>query len=144
MFLKAFFKGMGGVFLVLFLYCPAQSQLIDIGKFKAVQIPYNLSYQDVVIEKGFYDLEALKNPTTPSCYLRFKKGKQVVCLVEGERLDYEGYGADRLTDPSIPDKPTLKFKRNAEEKKLLITVETGKVARRFPLLKLRFTLRCEE
>jgi len=135
---KMFFKMSGGVFLVLFLYSPAHSQLIDLCTFKGVQIPYNLSYQDTIIEKGTYDLEALKNPTTPSCYLRFKKGKQVVCLIEGERLNFDP------TDPSIPDKPTLKFKRNAEEKKLLITVETGKAHRRFPNIKLRFTLECEE
>jgi hypothetical protein len=112
--------------------------MVDLCSFKAVQIPYDLSHQDVTIEKGTYDLEVLKNPNTPSCYLRFKKGKQVLCQIEGERLQFDP------ADESYPDKPTMKFRRNAEEKRLLIIVETGKSARRFPLLKPRFTLGCEE
>lgn len=112
--------------------------MVELCKFKSVRIPYNLSHQDVVVEKGTYDLEALKNPNTPCCYLRFKKGKQVLCLIDGERLNFNP------TDPGIPDQPTPKFKKNAQEKKLLITVETGKAHRRFPFLKLRFTLGCEE
>jgi len=135
---QAFFRTMAGSFLILFLYCPAHAQMVELCEFKSVQIPYDLSHGDVVIEKGTYDLEALKNPTTPSCYLRFKKGKQVLCQIEGERLEFDP------TDDSYPDKPTLKFKRNVQEKKLLITVATGKAARRFPLLKIRFTLGCEE
>ena len=84
-----------------------------------------------------------KNPTTPSCYLRIKKGTKILCLIEGERLDYEAYGMSKMTDPSIPQKPRLKMKRSAEEKVVYFTVETGRGSR-FPYLWLRFKLDYEE
>lgn len=132
-----------GVMLVLVLAALAAAQLIDIGKFKGVEIPYTLKFEDKVLEKGRYDLETLKNPDTPSCYLRFKKGGKIICLVEGERLTIEARGGARLTDQSIPDSPRLKMKRNTEEKVLIFTVETGRRSR-FPFLLLQFKLEYEE
>jgi hypothetical protein len=129
--------------MILVLAASAAAQLIDIGKFKGVQVPYTLKFEDKVLEKGRYDLEALKNPNTPSCYLRLKKGGKVMCLVEGERLDYEAQGMSRMTDPEIPDKPRLKMKRNTEEKVLIFMVETGRDSL-FPYLLLRFKLEYEE
>jgi len=132
-----------GVLMILALIAPAAAQLIDIGKFKGVQIPYTLKFEDKVLEKGTYDLEALKNPTTPSCYLRFKKGGKIICLVEGEKLDYEAHGMSRMSDVEIPNQPRLKMKKNAEEKLLIFTVETGRSSR-FPFLLLKFNLEYEE
>ncbi|MFZ2054641.1 MAG: hypothetical protein WAU81_10640 [Candidatus Aminicenantales bacterium] len=132
-----------GVLMILVLAAPAAAQLIDIGKFKGVQIPYTLKFQDKVLEKGRYDLETLKNPDTPSCYLRFKKGGKVMCLVEGERLEYKAHGMSRMTDSEIPNKPRLKMKRNTEEKVLIFMVETGRDSL-FPYLLLRFKLEYEE
>jgi len=132
-----------GVFVILMLAGPAASQLIDIGKFKGVTIPYTLKFGDNVLKKGPYDLEVLKNPTTPSCYLRFKKGGKVLCLVEGERLEYEAQGMSRMGDSDIPQKPRLKMKRNTEEKVLIFIVETGRESQ-FPFLLLRFKLEYEE
>jgi hypothetical protein len=139
---KARRRFIGGL-MVLVLAAPAAAQLIDIGKFKGVQIPYTLKFEGKVLEKGRYDLEALKNPNTPSCYLRFKKGGKVIYLVEGERLDYEAQGMSRMTDSEIPDKPRLKMKRNTEEKVLIFMVETGRDSL-FPYLLLRFKLEYEE
>jgi hypothetical protein len=139
---KARRRFIGGL-MVLVLAAPAAAQLIDIGKFKGVQIPYTLKFEDKVLEKGRYDLEALKNPNTPSCYLRLKKGGKVMCLVEGERLDYEAQGMSRMTDSEIHDKPRLKMKRNTEEKVLIFMVETGRDSL-FPYLLLRFKLEYEE
>ena len=132
-----------GIFLILLLASPIFAQLIDIGKFKEVEIPFRLKFQDIVIEKGSYNLEALKNRNTPSCYLRIKKGTKILCLIEGERLDYEAYGMSKMTDPNIPQKPRLKMKRNTEEKVVYFMVETGRGSR-FPYLWLRFKLAYEE
>ncbi|MFZ2054625.1 MAG: hypothetical protein WAU81_10555 [Candidatus Aminicenantales bacterium] len=87
-----------GVLMIFLMAAPAAAQLIDIGKFKGVEIPYSMKFEDKVLEKGRYDLETLKNPDTPSCYLRFKKGSKIICLVEGERLDYEAHGMSRMPD----------------------------------------------
>jgi len=132
-----------GVLMIFILAGPAAAQLIDIGKFKGVTIPYTLKFEGKVMKKGPYDLEALKNPDTPSCYLRFKKGGKVVCLIEGERLEYKAQGMSRMADSDIPQKPRLKMKRNAEEKVLIFMVETGRESQ-FPFLLLRFKLGYEE
>ena len=132
-----------GVSLILLLAYPVFAQLIDIAKFKGVEIPFRLKLEDIVIEKGIYNLETLKNPTTPSCYLRIKKGTKILCIIEGERLQYEAYGMSKMTDPSIPQKPRLKMKRSAEEKVVYFTVETGRDSL-FPYLWLRFKLDYEE
>lgn len=132
------------VFCFTFLSPPAFAQLIDLCKFKSVAVPYQLKYRGCVIEKGTYDLESLKNPSTPMCYLRFKKGKEVICLVEGERLDYEVHGMDRMRDASIPDQCTLKMRKNPEKKVFIFIVETGRKNAMFPFLKLRFTMEYEE
>lgn len=132
-----------GILMILGLAAPAAAQLIDIGKFKGVQIPYTMKYEDKVLEKGKYNLETLKNPNTPSCYLRFKKGNKVMCLIEGERLDYEAHGMSRMTDSEIPDKPRLKMRKNTQEKLLIFMVETGRDSL-YPYLLLRFELEYED
>jgi len=129
--------------LALLLACPAFAQYLDLGKFKGVEIRSRLKFQDTVVEKGTYDFEALKNRTSPACYLRIKKGSKILCFIEGERLDYELIGAQKMSDPSIPDKPTLKMRKDPKEKIFYIFVETGKSAR-FPFLKLRFKMDYED
>lgn len=131
------------VLVILTLAAPAAAQLIEIGKFQQVEIPFTLKFKGKVMEKGRYDLETFKNPGNPSCYLRFKKGGKVVCLIEGERLDYKARGMSRMSDSEIPDKPRLKMKRNTEEKVLIFMVETGRRSQ-FPFLLLRFKLEYEE
>lgn len=140
---KKAFEKVFTVILALLLACPAFAQYIDLGKFKGVEIHSRLRSQDTVVEKGTYDIEALKNRTSPMCYLRIKKGKEILCFIEGERLDYELIGAQKMSDPSIPDKPTLKMKKDPKEKIFYFFVETGKSAR-FPFLKLRFKMNYED
>jgi len=139
MSLKTIFMNILGIFLILFFASTGFAQLIDLCQFKGVQISYRLKYQDSIIEKGTYDIEALKNPNTPMIYLRIKKGKKIFCLAEGERLQYEGIGMDQMANPKIPDKPTLKIKRDPIRKKFFFFVETGKGAK-FPFYNLKFTL----
>jgi hypothetical protein len=143
MFSKKACKEFFAAILVLLLACPVFAQYIDLGKFKGVEIHSRLKFQDTVLEKGTYDLEALKNRTSPACYLRIKKGTKILCFLEGERLDYELAGAQKMSDPSIPDKPTLKMKKDPKEKIFYFFVETGKSAR-FPFLKLRFKMDYED
>jgi len=132
-----------GVIAVLILTGPAAAQLIEIVKFKGVEIPYTLKFEDRILEKGPYDLDTLKNPTTPSCYLRFKKKGTIICLVEGERLDYRDQEVTQTGDSAIPQKPRLKMKRNTAEKVFIFTVETG-LQSKFPSLWLRFKLEYED
>jgi hypothetical protein len=143
MFSKKACKRFFTVILVLLLACPILAQFIDLGKFKGVEIPFRLKFRDTVLEKGTYDLEALKNRSSPMCYLRIKKDRKVLCLIEGERLDYEVSGAAKMSDPTIPDKLTLKMKKDPKEKIFYFFVETGKSAR-FAFLKLKFKMDYED
>jgi len=136
---RSIFRNILRFFLILFFAGIGLAQMIDLCLFKGVQISHRLKYQDSIIEKGTYDIEALKNPNTPMCYLRIKKGKKIFCLAEGERLQYEGTGMDQMSNPSIPDEPTLKIKRDPIRKKLFFIVETGKGAK-FPFYNLKFTM----
>lgn len=140
---KTIFMSILGIFLILFFVGIGFAQLIDLCQFKGVQISYRLKYRDSIIEKGTYDVEALKNPTTPMIYLRIKKGKKIFCLAEGERLQYEGVGMDQMANPKIPDKPTLKMKRDPIRKKFFFFVETGKRAT-FSFYNLKFTFEIVE
>lgn len=132
-----------GVLMILALAAPAAAQFIDVGKFKGIAIPYTLKFNDKVLEKGLYDLETLKNRTSPTYYLRFKKKGKVICLVPGEQLTVEARAGSRLTDPSIPNTPRLKMKKDTTEKILIFSVETGRRSR-FPFQLLRFKLEYED
>jgi hypothetical protein len=132
-----------GVMMILGLAAPAAAQLVDLAKFKGVQIPYTMKFEDKVFEKGKYDLEALKDRNNPTYFLRFKKSGKVICMVEGEQLTVESRGMSRMSDKDIPDNPRLKMKKNATEKKLIFTVETGRRSQ-FPFQMLQFKLEYEE
>ena len=129
--------------LIIALAAPAAAQFIELGKFKGIQIPYTLKYKDVVMEKGRYDLETVKNRNSPSYYLKFKKGGKVICLIEGEQLTVEARGMSRMSDKDIPDNPRLKMKKNTAEKILIVTVETGRRSQ-FPFQLLQFKLEYED
>ncbi len=129
--------------MVLGLAAPAAAQFIDIAKFKGVEIPFTMKYEDKVLEKGKYDLETLKDRNNPVYYLRFKKSGKVICMVEGEQLTVEARGMSRMSDENIPDNPRLKMKKNTAEKVLIITVETGRRSQ-FPFQLLQFKLEYEE
>lgn len=145
MFFKQVFRSFLSIFLVLLLSSPVlTSQLKLLCKFKGVVFPYRLKYRDIVLEKGRYDLEAVKKAASPDYYLRIKKGGKVLYLIRGEQWDYKTRGTYLMRDPSIPDKPTLKMKRNLEEKILFITIETGRKNRIVPFARLRFKFEYEE
>ena len=135
------------IILVLLISSPVLSfQLKELCKFKSVDLPNRLKYEDVILEKGKYDLIVLrlKSNTTPLYYLRIKKGGDVLCRIEGDLSDYQSRGlADLMADPDVPDKPTLKLKRNPQEKVMIFTIETGKKHRMAPLVRLVFQVQYE-
>jgi hypothetical protein len=55
------------------------------------------------LEKGKYDLEVLRqeNPTAPMYYLRIRKRGKVLCLLEGQRLEYKIRGAEHMRDTIV-------------------------------------------
>lgn len=117
-------------------------QLKELCRFKGVELPFELKYQDTVLKKGKYDLETakLENPSLSKYYLRIKKGGKVLCQVEGEPWIYESKGTYMMRDPDIPDKATMKMRRNSADKLIIFIVETGKKNRMSPFLRLRFKI----
>jgi len=138
MYFKKAFEKLFIVFLFLLLASPTLAQLRVVCIFKGVEIPSKLKVKDTVLEKSKYDLEVVKNPNMPVFYLRVKKDKKVLCLIEGERLSYDPYDL-----PNIPDKATLKIKKNTEEGVFFFIVETGRISR-FRFCKLRFKMHYED
>jgi len=137
-------KGLVPIFIIVLfwgLVFPVQAQMVDIGKFERVQIPYRLKWEDTVIEKGTYSLEFVKSRDSTACYLKIIKGKKVLCLIMGERIDYVGGGG--MLEKNIPDKPTLKMKIDNSQRLYIFNFETGKFGL-FPYLRLRFKLKIAE
>lgn len=145
MFYKHSFRNALKIFLIFSLVSPVfAAQLKLLCKFNGVQMPYNLKHYDEVFEKGKYNLEALKDKTSPRYFLRIKKGSRVLCMIQGEQLQYDSRGWDKTKDPNIPDKCTLKIGKNSEEQVISFTVETGKKNQMEPYQKLRFKMEYEE
>ena len=133
------------IFLVLLLCVPVKSaQLKLLCKFRNVELPYTLKYQNKVFEKGKYDLEAVKKATSTDYYLRIKRRGKVLDLILGEQWDYQTRGMYVMRDPNIPDKPTMKMKKDSAEKIFTIIIETGKKNRTAPFARLRFKFEYEE
>lgn len=128
-----------GVIAILILAGQGEAQWIRIGRFKGTEIPYTLKYHDKLLEKGVYDIEAVKHPKTPQCYLRFKRNNEEIAFVEGEWLTLPVRGGARRIDPSIPNTPRMKMKKDTEEKVVVIMLETGRRSPR-PYLLIRFKM----
>ena len=128
-----------GAIAILILAGPAAAQWVRLGKFKGTEMPYTLKYKNKILEKGPYDIEVVKHPKSPQFYLRFKKNDELIAFVEGEQLTLPVRGGARRIDPSIPNTPRMKMKRDTEEKVLIIMVETGRRNPR-PYLLIRFKL----
>lgn len=119
------------------LFLPALAQWEDVTSFKDVQVPFDLKYEDTIIKKGKYEVEVLKHTGQIAYYLRIKKGSKGLCLVNGEYLQYRD-------ETEIPEKPTLRMRRNPEEKMLYIIIETGTITWQYPKVKVRFKMEYEE
>ena len=129
----------------MFLFCPAIAQMKKICIFKGVEISFNLKHDDSIIEKGKYDFEFLKHQTQVSFYLRIKKKRKAVCLIQGEELAYKSSGYyERSEDPNIPEQAKLRFLKNPKKGIVDILFESGKRAIAYPYVKLRFRMEYEE
>jgi hypothetical protein len=147
MFLKqAFIKVSVILFLLQFSGLPLAGQLKELCRFKGVEIPFRLKHQDIVLKKGKYDLEALilRSQILSKYYLKIKKGGKVLCQLDGEPWNYVTEGMYMMRDPKIPDKPTMKLRKNSTDKLIIFIIETGKKNRMSPLLRLRFKMEYEE
>jgi hypothetical protein len=135
------------IFLILQISSPVlAAQLKELCKFKGVEIPFKLKYEDTVLKRDKYNLEALllKSPSLSKYYLRIKKGSKVLCRIEGEQWIYVTQGTYMMRDPDIPDKPTMKMRKNSKDKLITFIIETGKKNRMAPFLRLRFKIAYEE
>jgi len=112
-------------------------------KFRGVNIPYTLKHNDVVIEKGKYDLEVTMPATTGIriFYLRILKKKEALCIIEARKMHYKTEVVSELhKDPNIPDKPQLTMRKVKALKKIYIYFESGKNSPNYPFEKLRFEI----
>lgn len=137
------------IFLIVFLFCPViahrQAHLLTkVYKFKDVEIPFNMKYEDSIIEKGKCEFEIIFNHGQQVFYLKIIKKRKGICLVPGDRKRYKSYGRERLRDPNIPDKPTLRIRKFPESKMLMVIFESGKKAGMFPLVWVIFKMEYEE
>lgn len=146
MLIKKITANILGILLILILFWPAKAQMQTLGEFEGVEIPVNLKHEDIVIEKGKYDLEFIKHGQN-AFYLKFKKKGKTVCLIPGgERVMYENQGDLTLLglDPDIPENARFKMKKNPVLKIAYIIFETGKHSMICPYYKIRFKIKYEE
>ena len=128
------------VITLVIIIGPVEAQLKTIYKFKKVMIPLDMEYEDTVIKKGPYDIEYLKNQAAGFYIMRILKGRKKLCTLTGEEMYYDSMGGRQITDPTIPDEPTMKMKKNAEEQQIHFIFETGKTSSLYPFVKLRFKI----
>ncbi len=135
---RIFIKYLVILFVLLLLPPDVTAQMKSVYKFKNLQIPFDLKHNDSTFNKSKYDIEILRQQTT--WYLRLIKNRKFLCTIIGTSLEYENKGTDKLEDPDIPDKPTLKMKKLPEENVLEIIFETGKKANLYPFCKVSFKI----
>jgi hypothetical protein len=111
----------------------AEPKMDSIYRFRGIKIPLNLKIKDVIIESGSFDLEFLKATDSEDLYLKvFKKG-DVLDVIKGQAWAYAGGDA-------VPGKPNLKMARDTETQILILTFESGKDHRIFPLIRAKFSI----
>ncbi|MCX6561000.1 MAG: hypothetical protein NTZ26_10890 [Candidatus Aminicenantes bacterium] len=105
----------------------------SIYRFRGIKIPMNLKIKDVIVESGTFDLEFLKAADSEDLYLKlFKKG-DVLDVIKGEEWAYSNTEA-------VSGKPTLKMARDTGNNTLILTFESGKDHRIFPLIRAKFSI----
>lgn len=107
---------------MLFLYS-AFAQTKIIVQFDGVKIPVNLRHDDLIIEKGEYDLEILKNQGQPIYFLRIKKKGKELCRVQGKKLGPRPLG--RSGAETVSADPSLRMKKIPEEKVIQMIFDSG-------------------
>ena len=119
--------------LVLASVAGAQTKVTEI---KNVTIPLNFKSQDTVIKKGTYNFQVVDS--MGEFYVRIAKGRKNICMVKGEEQSYGVRSSNLMTDPDVPEEPTIKIGKLSEENKLVIIIETGKFNPSYTCRKIKF------
>jgi hypothetical protein len=121
------------------------AQGTPLNRFKGVNIPVRLKIEDKILEKGMYDLEFRRTPSPIMFYVVIMKSGKTLGVVQGEEWPYgTGIVSDIAENRDIPNKPTVKMAKNIDEKLFLITFESGRWTRSYPMVRARFKLPYEE
>jgi hypothetical protein len=121
------------------------AQGTPLNRFKGVNIPVSLKIKDKILEKGVYDLEFRRTPSPVMFYVGIMKSGKILGVVQGEEWPYgTGIVSDIYENRDIPQKPTLKMAKNTDEKLFIITFESGRTTRSYPMVRARFKLPYEE
>ena|GEM_PF-1467188 len=134
-------------FAIVFLVLPVASDLRTVHKFTKVAIPFDMKYNDAILEKGTFDFEICADRTLSLWTLRIIKRGKILCSLTGEVLRDRPPGALGDKMAGVPDEPTLKVKRIPEEKMVRITFEnagTETGAELFPYYVVRFKISYEQ
>jgi len=134
------------VFILTLLFAvPVLAQITPLNRFKGVNIPVSLKIQDKIFEKGLYDREFRRTPSPVLFYVGIMKRGKILGVVQGEEWPYgTGIVSDIYENRDIPQKPTLKMAKNIDEKLFLMTFESGRTTRQYPLVRARFKIPYEE
>lgn len=140
MFTKKIFFNLLAVFLVFLLFSQAGADWRSIQKFKKVDVPFDMKYEDLIMEKGQFDFEILSERSLNIFQLKiYKKGKSL-CGITGKVLRDGLPGTRGEEMEEVPDEPTLQMKRIPVKKALYIIFETGKLTEIFPGFVIQFEL----
>ncbi len=120
------------------------AQMDPIYRFKNANIPVSLKIKDQILEKGAYDLEFLRTSSPRLYFIKIMKRGKILDLLQGEELPYDGTEGDIARNLDIPSNPTLKMTMNKSEKLLILVIESGRYARKYPMLRARFKYQYEE
>lgn len=128
------------IFILSLFIGQAEAQLKTIYKFKGVMVPLKMEHDNSVIKKGRYDIEFLKNQAAGSYIMRILSGRKKLCTLVGEELTYDSHSGRQLTDPSIPDDPRLRMRKNADAQQIHFLFESGRKSPVYPYVYLRFKI----
>ena len=129
---------------MLFFADLAIAQMNPIYRFKGVNIPVRLKIQANILEKSAYDLEFLRTSSPVLYFIKIMKRGKILDLLQGEEFPYDGTEGDIARNSDIPTNPTLKMTMNKSEKLLILVIESGRYARKYPMLRARFKYQYEE
>lgn len=135
------------IFTIVFLVLPVPADFRTVHMFKKVAIPFDMKYDDAILEKGTFDFEICADRTLNLWTLRIIKKGKILCSLPGDVLRDRPPGAHGEKMAGVPDEPTLKVKRIPKEKMAHITfenagIETGTSL--FPYYVVRFKISYEQ
>lgn len=132
------------VFTIMYSVLPVSADFRTVHKFKKVAIPFDMKYEDALLEKGTYDFEICADRSLSLWNLRVIKKGKIFCALAGDVLRDQAPGARGENMAEVPDEPTLKIRRIPEEKMAHIIFENSGSAHLFPYYVVRFNISYEQ